>query len=55
MAEPYVCIQCDKTEDRCTCERYCGLCQGEHDVRLCQDGNYYCLECREVCDYPAQY
>jgi hypothetical protein len=23
----------------------------EHDVRLVDDGCYYCLECREACDY----
>jgi hypothetical protein len=29
---------------------------GEHDVRLCNDGLYYCQECREACDYlPADY
>jgi hypothetical protein len=30
------------------------MCQGGHDVRLCQDGMYYCLECREACDLQAQ-
>ena len=54
MADPYICILCDKTEDKCVCERYCTLCQGEHDVRLVQDGTYYCLECRESCDFAAQ-
>jgi hypothetical protein len=24
---------------------------GANDVRLVEDGCYYCLECREVCDY----
>jgi hypothetical protein len=27
---------------------------GAHQVRLCQDGAYYCLECREACDLQAQ-
>jgi hypothetical protein len=27
---------------------------GAHNVRLCQDGQYYCLECREACDMQAQ-
>ena len=54
MAEAYHCSVCDKTEDRCDCEKYCCLCQGEHQVRLCNDGLYYCLECREACDLQAQ-
>jgi hypothetical protein len=24
-------------------------------VRLCQDGLYYCIDCREACDFQAQY
>jgi len=31
------------------------LCQGYENVRLCEDGNYYCLPCRESCDFQAQY
>jgi hypothetical protein len=54
MADAYICVQCDKPEDKCNCERFCILCQGQHDVRLVQDGNYYCLECRESCDFAAQ-
>lgn len=54
MAEKYVCSVCDLEESRCKCERYCYLCQGANDVRLCQDGVYYCLECREACDLQAQ-
>jgi hypothetical protein len=54
MAEPFICIQCDRTEDKCVCDKFCCLCQGEHNVRLVQDGNYYCLECRESCEYEAQ-
>ena len=27
---------------------------GEHDVRLVEDGCYYCLECREACDYVPE-
>ena len=55
MAEPYKCAVCDQTEANCTCNKYCALCQGDHDVRLVQDGMYYCLECREACDFQAQY
>lgn len=45
-----VCTQCDKPEDSCTCEKYCTICKGQHNVRLCADGLYYCPECREACD-----
>jgi hypothetical protein len=57
MADPYICMQCNQPEQRCKCDcqRYCVLCQGEHNVRLVQDGNYYCLDCREACDFSAQY
>ena len=55
MAEKFRCIVCDKEEAQCRCDKYCGLCQGEHDVRLCEDGTYYCRECREACDFQAQY
>jgi len=54
MAEAYRCSICDKVEERCDCDKYCCLCQGEHQVRLCADGLYYCLECREACDLQAQ-
>ena len=50
----YVCRQCDHDEDGCECNRYCILCYGEDDVRLCEDGSFYCANCREVCDYMAQ-
>jgi hypothetical protein len=45
------CSQCDKTEDRCECDRYCYMCMGQYNNRLCQDGLYYCQACREACDY----
>lgn len=55
MAEPYLCAICGKIEEKCDCEpKYCILCQGAHDVRLVQDGLWYCRECREACDYTAQ-
>jgi len=47
----YRCLQCDQTEDRCDCERYCCLCYAQIEIRLCQDGLYYCMPCREACDY----
>ncbi len=54
MAEPFICMLCDKTEAECKCDRYCAMCQGEHDVRLVQDGQYLCRDCREACDMQAQ-
>jgi hypothetical protein len=54
MAERYICVLCDKTEDQCHCDRFCCLCQGAYNVRLCMDGQYYCVDCREVCDFQAQ-
>ena len=55
MADPYICFTCEKEEARCVCDKFCSLCQGENNVRLCQDGLYYCLDCREACDFQAQY
>ena len=49
----YLCNQCDLPEQKCACARYCLLCLSEVDVRLCEDGVYYCLPCREVCDYKT--
>ena len=46
--------QCEKTEERCECDRYCYICMGQQDVRLCEDGLYYCEACREACDYKSQ-
>jgi hypothetical protein len=45
-----VCVQCDKTEEYCDCEKYCTICKGQHNIRLCADGLYYCPDCREACD-----
>lgn len=55
MAELFRCAVCELEEAKCLCDKYCGMCQGAHDVRLCKDGLYYCLECREACDMQAQY
>jgi hypothetical protein len=48
-----VCSQCEMSEQRCECEKYCCLCQSQIDIRLCQDGLYYCPACREACDYKT--
>jgi hypothetical protein len=45
-----VCLQCEKTEEYCDCEKYCTICKGQHNIRLCADGLYYCPDCREACD-----
>jgi hypothetical protein len=49
------CLVCDQTEDRCTCIiKYCALCHSDYTLRLTEDGQYYCAECREACDYRTQ-
>jgi hypothetical protein len=50
MPAPTVCMQCDKPEESCACEKYCTICEGQDKVRLCTDGLYYCPDCREACD-----
>ena len=54
MAERFRCNTCEQVEEKCKCDRYCFLCMGEHDVRLVSDGFYYCLECREACEYMPE-
>jgi hypothetical protein len=49
----FLCSQCEMSEQRCECEKYCCLCQSQIDIRLCQDGLYYCPACREACDYKT--
>jgi hypothetical protein len=49
----YRCMQCEMTEDRCDCEKYCCLCQSLMEVRLCEDGLYYCKPCRDACGYKV--
>jgi len=53
MKAKYLCMQCDKPEDKCECEKYCCSCQSQIDPRLCEDGLYYCQPCREACDYKT--
>jgi len=47
----FLCNSCEQVEERCVCVRYCYLCMSVHEVRLVSDGCYYCLECREACEY----
>lgn len=49
------CSVCEREESRCECVRYCCLCNGADNVRLCEDGLYYCRACREACDFQAQF
>lgn len=50
MGKTAVCMQCDQPESRCDCERYCCICKGTYSIRLCEDGLYYCPDCREACE-----
>jgi len=50
----FQCCACGQTEDRCQCVKYCALCHADHGVRLTEDGQYYCLDCREACDFQTQ-
>jgi hypothetical protein len=45
-----LCSQCDKMEEECKCDKYCVICKGHSNVRLCMDSLYYCPDCREACD-----
>jgi hypothetical protein len=47
---PVLCVQCDKPEYDCACEKYCTICKSLDNVHLCTDGLYYCPDCREACD-----
>jgi hypothetical protein len=50
----FKCVVCDQTEERCACPKYCALCQSDYGPRLTEDGQYYCIDCREACDYKTQ-
>jgi hypothetical protein len=52
MPGPVLCAMCDMPEERCSCEKYCTICKGQHNVRMGADGLYYCPDCREACDVP---
>ena len=54
MSERFKCMVCELVEERCECDKFCAICQGFNQVRLCADGQYYCLECREACDYRPE-
>ncbi len=54
LRKEFRCIVCDQAEKHCTCHPYCALCQSDSTLRLCEDGQYYCVDCREACDYRTQ-
>jgi hypothetical protein len=54
MANRFLCSVCDLVEEKCLCQKYCYFCMGENDVRLVEDGFYYCQGCRECCDYVPE-
>jgi len=45
-----LCMQCDKPESQCQCDKYCTYCKVDTGVRMAEDGIYYCADCREACD-----
>ena len=49
----YHCTACTLPEHKCQCEKFCILCRSDYNVRLCQDGCYYCRDCREVCEFSV--
>lgn len=49
----FLCMQCEMTEEKCACEKYCAFCQSQIDVRLSEDGLFYCAPCREACGYKT--
>ncbi|HEV2352419.1 MAG TPA: hypothetical protein VG028_21495 [Terriglobia bacterium] len=54
LTKEFKCLVCDKPENQCTCNRYCALCHADYELRLTDDGQYYCRDCREACDYKTQ-
>ena len=50
----YVCTVCGNSEKHCECSRFCMLCRSDLDVRLCEDGCYYCADCRDACGFSAE-
>lgn len=50
----FICSQCDSTEDKCDCVKYCCLCNALEGIRLCADGLLYCQPCREACDHDVE-
>lgn len=49
----YHCVQCEKPEAQCECEKFCCLCQSQFDIRMCYDGLMYCEPCRSACEFKT--
>jgi len=49
----YLCLQCEMSESKCSCDKYCCNCYSQLGIRLCEDGLLYCASCREACGYQA--
>jgi hypothetical protein len=54
MRKTFICAVCDQPEEKCTCDKFCAFCHSDYGVRLTEDGQYYCRDCREACDYKSQ-
>lgn len=54
VSNGFQCIACGLCEADCRCDRYCVLCHSTYSVRLCEDGQYYCADCREICEFQVQ-
>jgi hypothetical protein len=50
MSAETLCTQCDRQEWKCDCDRFCWMCQGQDNIKMGEDGRFYCPECREACD-----
>ena len=56
MPKDYVCSICDHAGTALLLHQILlAYARGLFDVRLCEDGNYYCRPCRESCDLQAQF
>ena len=53
VKKEFRCQVCDQPEKLCTCVKYCAICLSDYRLRLTEDGQYYCLDCREACDYKT--
>ncbi len=50
MSAEVKCAQCERPEWQCECDRFCWLCKGLDRIKLGEDGQYYCPDCRDACD-----
>ncbi len=50
MSAETLCAQCDRHEWKCDCDRFCWMCNGQDNIKMGEDGRFYCPDCREACD-----